>query len=328
MGGIFISYRRDDVAGQVGRLFGRLAAHYGEDFVFMDVESIRPSQQFEPVIQERIKQCDLMLVAIGPRWEKEWTDSKTSKDFVLIELEAAFAAKRSFCPMLIDRREPLDPAAMPEDFRQILDSQAIEIRHSTFDTDVDVLIAGLEKQGIRPPPSVARHRVEDALVAAGWPYSWVGNTSRTIAPLGVAAIAAIALVAFTWAGYARGAKNGYYRGVEETTATYDRKIADTTAQYEGDIQKIFRDSLLITGLITDGTSGVEDAEVTLTNRSNDLKVSDKTDSRGIYNVDLEKIRVAENDVIRFEVTKPPFKPTIEHIKYYDGFREFRAVLRK
>ena len=49
MAGIFISYRRDDVAGQVGRLFGRLAAHYGEDFIFMDVESIRPSQQFESV---------------------------------------------------------------------------------------------------------------------------------------------------------------------------------------------------------------------------------------------------------------------------------------
>ena len=56
MPGIFISYRRDDVPGQVGRLFGRLAEHYGEDFVFMDVESINLAQDFEAVIKKRINE--------------------------------------------------------------------------------------------------------------------------------------------------------------------------------------------------------------------------------------------------------------------------------
>ena len=40
MDGIFISYRRDDSAGYAGRLYDRLAAHFGAGQVFMDVAGI------------------------------------------------------------------------------------------------------------------------------------------------------------------------------------------------------------------------------------------------------------------------------------------------
>lgn len=220
MAGIFISYRRDDVAGQVGRLFGRLAAHYGEDFIFMDVESINPSQRFESVIQNRIKDCDVMLLAIGPHWQAERPASKDSKDFVRMELAAAFGAKRPLCPLLIDRREPLEAAGFPDELQQVLDSHAIEIRHSTFDTDVEALIHGLEKQGVRPPPSFGRQRVEDAMVAAGWPYSRAGAMSRVLSPLGVAALAAVFLAASGWfvyhTAYGRGVNEGDKQGREAT----------------------------------------------------------------------------------------------------------------
>jgi len=321
MAGIFISYRRDDVAGQVGRLFGRLAAHYGEDFIFMDVESINPSQQFESVIQNRIRDCDVMLLAIGPHWQAERTGSKHSKDFVRMELAAALGAKRPLCPLLIDRREPLEAAGLPDEFQQVLGSHAIEIRHSTFDTDVEALIVGLEKQGVRPPASFGRQRVEGALAAAGWPYSWFGAMSRAISPLGIAALVAVLLAAAGWLEY----QVAYDRGLIVGDAQGRNEV---TSFYEGQIGKEFRESLRITGLVTDGSQGVEDAEVTFSNTSNGLKVSDKTDSRGVYNVNLEKIEVAENDVVRFEVRKPLFRPTIENIRYHDGFREFRAVLRK
>ena len=322
MAGIFISYRRDDVAGQVGRLFGRLAAHYGEDFIFMDVESIRPSQQFESVIQNRIKDCDVMLLAIGPRWQPGKTESSAAKDFVRMELAAALGAKRPLCPLLIDRREPLEAAGLPEEFQQILASHAIEIRHSTFDTDVEALIAGLEKQGVRPPPSFGRQRVEDALVAAGWPYLWLGAMSRTLSPLGVAALAAVLLAAAAWLLYqtalTRGVSQGDQRARTAAAEATKKQVGDLTAFYEGQFEKDRRDSHRITGLVTDGSQGIEAAEVTLTNTSNGLTVSDKTDSRGIYNVDLEKIKVVESDVVRVEVTKPLFRPTVESIRYHDG----------
>ena len=40
-GRIFISYRRADSAGYAGRIYDRLTAHFGEDAVFMDVDTSR-----------------------------------------------------------------------------------------------------------------------------------------------------------------------------------------------------------------------------------------------------------------------------------------------
>jgi hypothetical protein len=39
--GIFVSYRREQSAAQAGRLYDWLAAQFGEEHVFMDVDSIR-----------------------------------------------------------------------------------------------------------------------------------------------------------------------------------------------------------------------------------------------------------------------------------------------
>ena len=37
---IFLSYRRQDSAGVAGRIYDRLRAHFGDDALFMDVDSI------------------------------------------------------------------------------------------------------------------------------------------------------------------------------------------------------------------------------------------------------------------------------------------------
>ena len=47
MAKIFISYRRGDSAGHTGRLYDRLADHFGQDQVFMDVDTIRPGQELQ-----------------------------------------------------------------------------------------------------------------------------------------------------------------------------------------------------------------------------------------------------------------------------------------
>ena len=40
MAKIFLSYRRQDSAGVAGRIYDRLRAHFGDDAVFMDIDSI------------------------------------------------------------------------------------------------------------------------------------------------------------------------------------------------------------------------------------------------------------------------------------------------
>jgi len=328
MGGIFICYRRDDAAGQVGRLFGRLAAHYGEDFVFMDVESINPSEQFETVVRNRIKLSDVVLVAIGPRWTAARDVAPGTKDYVRMEIAAALAAGRPLCPAMIDRDEDLDPATLPEEYRPLLESNACEIRHRTFDRDVDALIAGLQKLGVCPPAGLRRRRLEAAMLAADWPFSWLGTITRAIGPAGAVAMLAAIAAAAGLAAYLLAFNRGKVAGDAAARAESALLVEGVTQKYEQVHAQERRSSLRISGLVTDGRQGVEDAEITLTNLSNNRPVSSRTDSRGIYVVDLATIEIGEDDVVLVEVKKPGYKPLIENVKYYEGFREFRAVLRK
>ena len=52
----FISYRRQDTSGHAGRLMDRLAAQFGGDRVFMDVQDVRPGQNFATSIEETLAQ--------------------------------------------------------------------------------------------------------------------------------------------------------------------------------------------------------------------------------------------------------------------------------
>ena len=67
-GRIFISYRRTDSAGYAGRIYDRLTAHFGEDAVFMDVDTIEAGLDFVEVLQIAVQSCDVLVALIGRRW--------------------------------------------------------------------------------------------------------------------------------------------------------------------------------------------------------------------------------------------------------------------
>src|SRR5690348_1375456 len=91
-GGIFISYRREETAAQAGRLYDRLSDRFGEDRVFMDVDSIAIGVDFTEAIREAVSKCDILLALIGRDWPAI-ADSKGTKrldnpdDFVRVEIE-------------------------------------------------------------------------------------------------------------------------------------------------------------------------------------------------------------------------------------------------
>ena len=68
MANIFISYRRSDSAAQAGRICDRLRQRFGEDAVFMDVETIEPGANFRTVIEQTIRSCKVFIALIGPTW--------------------------------------------------------------------------------------------------------------------------------------------------------------------------------------------------------------------------------------------------------------------
>ena len=65
---IFISYRREDAAGDAGRLADHLNRRFGRGQVFLDIDTIDPGTDFVRVLQSSLRETAAVLVVIGQRW--------------------------------------------------------------------------------------------------------------------------------------------------------------------------------------------------------------------------------------------------------------------
>ena len=67
-GRIFISYRRQETAWPVGRLYDKLVEHFPAEQIFRDVDSIEPGDDFVERITAAVSSCDVLLALIGEQW--------------------------------------------------------------------------------------------------------------------------------------------------------------------------------------------------------------------------------------------------------------------
>ena len=93
MGGIFLSYRRDDNRHAAGRLYDCLQQRFSSEQIFFDVDAIEPGLSFMQNIEERIRASDAIIVVIG----LNWLDARDGEghrrlddpeDFVRVEIAA------------------------------------------------------------------------------------------------------------------------------------------------------------------------------------------------------------------------------------------------
>lgn len=147
---IFICYRRDDTAGYAGRLYDRLAARFGEDRVFMDIDGIGLGTDFVEEIEKAIGTCKVQIVMIGRRWASI-TDSSGARrlddpdDYVRLEIETALKRKIRVIPALIAGAAMPKPEELPDSLKSLRRRQGIQISHAGFDGDVAQLITKLEQ---------------------------------------------------------------------------------------------------------------------------------------------------------------------------------------
>lgn len=151
LGGIFVSYRRDDTKHVAGRLFDRLAERYGPADIFMDVDSIEPGQDFDAVIDNAISQCRALLVLIGRSWLHANNESGRRRidepnDLVVMEIVRALARDIRVVPILIDGANAPRPADLPKVLAPMARRNAIRIDHETFNSDVKRLIGILDQE--------------------------------------------------------------------------------------------------------------------------------------------------------------------------------------
>ena len=139
---VFLSYRRSDTGGEAGRLADDLQHKLGRRFVFRDVVSISPGDQFDAVLETQLATAKLVLVLIGPVWleelKKRLTEGDT--DYHRVEVATALRGGKRTIPVLLRGAALPPPGVLPKDLLDLTKCQAITIRDEAWRTDVDRLI--------------------------------------------------------------------------------------------------------------------------------------------------------------------------------------------
>jgi hypothetical protein len=154
---IFISYRRADSADAAGRLYDRLAEQFEASNVFMDVDDIRPGEDYVVAIERRIAGCDTMIVLVGPNWASATNEAGARRlddphDLARLEVETALRRNVRVIPILVGEAEMPEAADLPEPLRPLLRRQAVRLSHASFHKDVDLLLERLGRKVKRRAP--------------------------------------------------------------------------------------------------------------------------------------------------------------------------------
>jgi hypothetical protein len=149
---VFISYRRADSAGYSGRVMDRLDRELGRDLVFMDVDAIPLGTNFSKVLHEEVAKCGVLLAVIGPNWLDARDEHGNRRldnpnDFVRIEIAAALQRSIPVIPLLLDGVRIPKADELPEDLKELALRNGMEIRHASFQDDMNRLIRGLKQDG-------------------------------------------------------------------------------------------------------------------------------------------------------------------------------------
>ncbi len=144
VGRIFISYRRDDTAGDARSVYQRLQRTFGSRQLFMDVDSIQRGRDFHQVLDRHLKQSAIMLAVIGPRWV-DARDAEGNRrledpdDFIRLEVARALKRDIAVIPLLVGGARMPKAGELPADLRGLTRRQGITITHENFPSDMDAL---------------------------------------------------------------------------------------------------------------------------------------------------------------------------------------------
>ena len=144
MGGIFISYRRDDAAADAGRLRDDLQRRCPHSHVFLDV-AIRAGADFREALAAELDACEVLIALIGPRWLQATTSATGQRrldeevDYVRLEIETALAKHKLVIPVILPGTRMPKPEELPPSIRELAWRNALELRYDRWSADTDYL---------------------------------------------------------------------------------------------------------------------------------------------------------------------------------------------
>ncbi len=232
MGGVFISYRREDSAGFTGRIYDRLTKRLGRERVFLDVDNIPPGMDFVDVLSERVGGCDALIAVIGRNWltsvdEDNRRRIENQHDFVRVEIEAELTRGVRVIPILVDGARMPRAEDLPDSLKQFSRRQGIDISHAQFDSDIRKLTRTLSllDEGLRQRAETERAareereraaKFEEARQAGPYPLVRMHGDRKWRAPLLLVGAAALVVAWFLFAPF--GPPHGNTPAVESSAS--------------------------------------------------------------------------------------------------------------
>jgi tetratricopeptide (TPR) repeat protein len=248
---ITISYRREDSLDIAGRIFDRLAGHFGRGAVFLDIDAIPPGADFRRHVDRVLDESDIVLAIIGPRWigpDDAQRRLASPADPVRLEIETALKLNRPLIPVLVSRAVMPRPDELPESLRDFAYHNAVQVDSGVdFDVHVSRLIRGMEqmlrigedaaadqtRQGVTAaieaePPVASAPKPETPAVAAVQSVDWpgranVGHAIRWAIGLALVAMLGIIGAGVWWVFLERPAETAVEDALKNGKAAQDRQ---------------------------------------------------------------------------------------------------------
>ena len=144
-GTIFISYRRSDSSGYVGRIREAFARKFKKQEVFLDLE-IGPGTNFVDAIHRALSASSVLLVILGPDWLRTVDANGHSRlsdpeDYVRLEIQGAIDQGLRVIPVLVGGARMPSSDELPEGLKDFAKFQAFELSNTRWDYDLARLVA-------------------------------------------------------------------------------------------------------------------------------------------------------------------------------------------
>jgi hypothetical protein len=168
---LLISYRRSDSDAMAGRIRDNLAAYYGNDAVFIDVDNIPIGTDFRDHIRKAFGDHDMLIAVVGQKWLGQRKGGRTriqeETDPVRVEIEMALQKNMPVVPVLVNGARMPKPQELPDSIKAFSFRNAAEIdsgrdfRHHMDGVirSIDSILGADARKTYRPGRSPSRSRI-------------------------------------------------------------------------------------------------------------------------------------------------------------------------
>jgi hypothetical protein len=156
---IFLSYRRQDVPGYVGRLADHLEAAFDRP-VFRDVDSIGGGAEWKNKLNQAVSSAEIVLAVLGERWQEALLQRDgAAVDYVRFELNLAHLLDKPIIPVIL-QGTAFDFNEDMGDLNWLKELQFFELsdRQNRWESDMEQLVRQItELTGLIPTDSSDRN---------------------------------------------------------------------------------------------------------------------------------------------------------------------------